>query len=178
MFFPATNDDKHFVIGVVPFVVYLFSILNIKGEIILKKFSILFTSIFIFSCIVSLDLLNDNFILERDINYFENYRYLLDKYEYDKLFIFSNFAYRFKLDNNIRIDKFDLINNGNMGYNGNNKYISEINKYCKNNKCLFLIGISELDRINPNQINLEILDFVYDNYDCIDKKGLFYFCIN
>ena len=55
MFFPATNDDKHFVIGVVPFVVYLFSILNIKGEIILRKFSILFTSIFIFYCIVSLD---------------------------------------------------------------------------------------------------------------------------
>ncbi len=52
---------------------------------------------------------------------------------------FSELSYVFKLDLGYKIDKYDLILNGNMGYNGSSVYIRELDNKCKNESCLFLI---------------------------------------
>ena len=98
------------------------------------------------------------------------------KKKYDKTFYFCDvMAYTIKLYRNEKIDKYDMILNGNMGYDGEEKYIKEIDNYCKNNKCLFLI----LPYINEgNQINRQIINYVKENYNYIDRNDYLLFYSN
>ena len=45
-----------------------------------------------------------------------------------KLYIISKSAYTFKLEGNIPINKYDLLNNGNLGSGGHQKIIKEIGR--------------------------------------------------
>lgn len=87
---------------------------------------------------------------------------LIDNYEWDKYYLLGNFSYIVKLSNGDEINKFDLINNGNMGYDGSSKYIEEIDDYCSENKCLFII--ENRSEESTNQTNTEILEYIEGNY--------------
>lgn len=94
-----------------------------------------------------------------------NYRFS-DLDDNSKLFIFSTWAYLFKMELDMPINKYDLINNGNIGYNGEDVYIKEIDEYCSVNRCIFLISRDEYDGRKKNcQINKSILKYVIDNYN-------------
>ena len=62
---------------------------------------------------------------------------IIDKYPEYTPYLFGYFAYLTKLTYEIPINKYDIINNGNMGYGGYKQYIEEIDQYCQNNKCIF-----------------------------------------
>ena len=97
--------------------------------------------------------------------------YILDNVDDygDNIFIFSTRAYLIKLNINVKINKYDLILNGNMGYNGDERIIKEVNDICSDEKCLFIIDPSEFD-IN-NQLNKNIINYVEDEYE---KAGNLY----
>ena len=69
-----------------------------------------------------------------------------------------------KLNNDMIINKYDIINNGNMGYNGQEKYIKEIDTKCKQEKCVFVICDEEITTKKRIQTNREILKYVKNNY--------------
>lgn len=103
---------------------------------------------------------------------------ILDKYARYKIYIFGRFSYTFKLNLDIPITKYDIINDGNMGYNGENKYIEEIDNYCNKNKCLFIINDDEEDISATIQTNLKILNYVKTNYNMGYKSNVFSVYIN
>ena len=89
-----------------------------------------------------------------------------DKYEH--IYFFSKNAFYVKLNANYPLDKFDMILNGNMGYNGSSRYIKEIDKYCSNNSCMFILYKYEFDQ-KITQTNREIVEHVQNNYNVIDE---------
>lgn len=88
---------------------------------------------------------------------------IIDEKEEYRPYILGLFSYLIKLNNDMPITKYDLINDGNMGYQGSKKYIEEIDNYCKKEKCLFVINDEE-NKSRINQTNHEILDYVQENY--------------
>ena len=71
-----------------------------------------------------------------------------------------------------------------MGYKGEDTYIEEISKYCKNNKCMFILDKTDIyKRTKYDLINLKILKYVEKNYkevkdNNIVNKGTISFYIN
>jgi tagatose-1,6-bisphosphate aldolase len=72
---------------------------------------------------------------------------------------------------NEEIDKYDMTLNGNMGYKGYLKYIEEIDKYCKSQKCLFLVEPLTNDKYDQN--NQEIRDYISNNYNELETYTIF-----
>ena len=66
------------------------------------------------------------------------------------------------MNTSYQLNKYDLINNGNMGYDGVSRYIEEIDEYCSENKCLFIL--ENRGEESTNQTNVDILKYVEDNY--------------
>ena len=110
-----------------------------------------------------------NGIYDKQID--ELYSYLDKNKDDNRVYIFSCYAYLIRLNNGEVPNKYDLINNGNMGYNGEDKYIKEIDNYCSHNKCMFVL-VSE-DLVHPNQTSKKILDYVQKKYDNITNFEAF-----
>ena len=110
-----------------------------------------------------------NGIYDKQID--ELYSYLDKNKDDNRLYIFSCYAYLIRLNNGEIPDKYDLINNGNMGYKGEEKYIKEIDNYCSQNKCMFVL-ISE-DLAGKNQTSKKLLDYVQRNYDNVTNFEAF-----
>lgn len=97
----------------------------------------------------------------------------IETYPDHKLYVFGNYAYIVKLSLDIPVTKFDLINNGNMGYKGAERYIEEIDDTCITEKCIFIVNDSELNSQLYNQTNKEILMYVRKNYTKIYSSSVF-----
>lgn len=174
--FPIVNYI-HFMISFIP-VVYLI-INEYKKEPLVKWFggviAVSFFSCFAYMFTVDYDEVGvtiygeDNFMKGRlvynDIaNCIDLTEKYTAKYEEYKPYLLTNMAYQIKLNLDYEINKFDLINNGNMGYNGGEGYIEEIKDYCKDNKCMFFINEVEANDDMGNQTNQDILEYVDKSY--------------
>lgn len=180
-------DDYHFIVGFIPVFYYILSVVDIKHYKI-KYFIII--SLFI-SCYWSfmirgfygINLYNDkeSYLYGRNfpiyVGFDELTNYIKDNSGfYDHIYFFSTHAYFVKLNANYKLDKFDLINNGNMGWNGSKRYISEIGEYCKSNNCMFILYKYEF--LGDIQTNKEIVNFVVDNYNLYEEVYWFDIYIN
>ena len=115
------------------------------------------------------------FVVDDYIDIIEEY---VNKYEEYTPYIFSNLAYQIKLNLDYPITKFDLINDGNMGYKGGKGYIKEFDKYCKKNKCIFFVNELEIKAEENHQTNQDILLHVKNNYRKIHASNMFNIYIN
>lgn len=88
-------------------------------------------------------------------------QYLKNKNE--KIFIINEWAYLLKLETNMPINKYDLLNNGNIGKDGELKIINEISKICQEEKCIFLLNKNEI-YTKTSQYNDKILKYINDTY--------------
>lgn len=183
MAFPIM-DFYHFLIAIIPVIYYLLKeIKQIKISLGIASFVI-----FVFCCFLSL-------LFEKEITYYKynnflDYRVdivwsdssdnsltieeqikLVNKYYGDgNNFLFMRNAYLIKLFLDEPINKFDIINNGNMGYHGVERYIKEMDDICSNDDCIFIIDNSLYkSKIEITQMNQDILDYVYSNYNIIDN---------
>jgi len=98
-------------------------------------------------------------------NYLNNYKTSLERakeLEYDNLFVFSGHTYFLKMSQNQTLNKFDLINNGNMGYKSYKGYIEEIEDICKNKRCVFIIEMYE-NYSYLGQTNKQIVEYPKEN---------------
>ena len=168
----------HILLAIFPLVVYTIDKYS-NNSSFLNMIIIIISSVLIFisSNIKSLDristinLKNKYYIQEKGI--IELYKTihkinkkLSNKRKEYKTFYFSMDSYLFKLDLNEKINKYDFIWNGNMGYKGEEKYLKEIKKYCNKNKCMFILDKNCIyNREKNDQINLEILKYTEETYD-------------
>ena len=174
--FPIVNY-VHFMISFIP-VVYLI-IYEYRQQPLIKWFSgvvaVSFFLSFLYMFTIDYDEVGikaydkNTFMKGRLIyNIVEDYIDLTDeyitKYEDYQPYVLTNTAYQIKLNLDYEINKFDLINNGNMGYKGGKGYIKEIDNYCKDNKCIFFINKLELNDDYGNQTNQVILKYVDKEY--------------
>ena len=83
----------------------------------------------------------------------------------NKVFIIDPYAYLIKLNAGIKIDKYDLLNNGNLGKNGEKRIIKEITDYCNYNDCIFLVYESAIGNKKYSQYNDEISKYIIDKYN-------------
>lgn len=88
----------------------------------------------------------------------------------DNVYIINEFAYLYKLHADIPITKYDLLNNGNLGKNGEEKIINDFEKICKNNPCSFLLLENEYDQ-KRSQTNKKIYNYVKKNYQYNNSIG-------
>ena len=183
-------DIFHFMFCFLVFYYYLLCNLRIR---VIFKGALILLSLFIFSRFFSFPYLVkdvDSFMYGKCFKLSSDFQFLNDFYrdfvfDYDNIFIFSDFAYIIKLNNNHTLNKFDLINNGNMGYNGDKRYVKDISNICDNSSCLFVIDTfyifvleGKLKLPDTSQTNLEIIKYVSDKYDFVVSKNYFNFYIN
>ena len=178
-------DDYHFMLG---FILVMYYLLLVKD---IKKYKIkyyIIISLFFFLCwnfkVPQFDSLNfyvdrDSYLYGRNIPKYVNLdeisKYINNnKKDYDHIYFFSKNAYYVKLNAKYKLDKFDLILNGNMGYNGSFRYIAEIDNYCSNSRCMFILYKYEFNG-KLNQVNKDIIDYVIDNYEI--KEEVYWFDI-
>lgn len=180
-------DYYHFVISFIP-VVYLLLVKYRK-----KNLFVLYSSATVITFFILLNIgiiVEDNnylYLTHYEVNNFMKSRvtyrvtssYLLDvkKYleEYSEYtpYILGNFSYLMKLNLNIPINKFDNINNGNMGYHGSERYIQEIKGDCSKNHCIFIMNDEEAVTEKNIQTNREILKYVKSNYKNVYSSNIF-----
>ena len=60
-----------------------------------------------------------------------------------------------------------------MGYHGEDKYIYEVDNYCEENKCLFILNRYEFGNDFSTQTNRNLYDYVIDKYNKIDSIDFF-----
>ena len=102
----------------------------------------------------------------------------IEQYQDRKLYILGSNSYLIKLYLDIPINKYDLINEGNMGYKGGTKYIEEIKNKCQTEECLFILYNNELTKSEYNQVDNNILTFVNNNYRQIYTTNVFSVYLN
>lgn len=174
MCFPLI-EPYHFSISFIPVVYYILTNDCSKYiKLIVKLVSIIFLTlnILLFIYDYGIYLSNIDHIKFRAVSYnFDNR--INDDLNYiffnsdKRIFNFSSTAYLYKIITNQRIDKFDLINKGNMG-SDENKYNLDIENICNNQKCLFIVD--ELSFSSKySQFNDAIYNFIIDNYDMCDS---------
>lgn len=183
-------ESGHVIIGVFPTFVYILDRLK-QNDFKQIRSLVLLLSVFVYivfivsninkatdvynredfyKTIISMDC--KNYFCSQDIHInkiFDNVHrlnnYIDQNFKDYRIFNFTYDAYIFKLDSNKKIDKYDFIWNGNIGYKGEDTYIKEISKYCKNNKCMFIIDKNNIyKRKKTDLINLKILKYVEKNY--------------
>lgn len=179
-------DPYHFFVGFVLIVYYLFLDFKINKLLVsvFFLFGIFLLTIYEFNFYVYFD--KDSYLYYRNIGFSDkSMDYMNDSIinlyeEYDNVYLFTELAYLFKLDNNITINKYDLINNGNMGYNGALRYIEEFSNNCENKNCVFVLDSYVVENVNKfyevgsSQINLEIISYVINNYNKVDENKLLF----
>ena len=177
MAFPIPNYI-HFFICFVPIIYYL--LLHFKksfvGTIFFTGFSVAFFFIFSLSIYIVhydyryLDYYPSHTFMEgrrsyRAISsYVDGISQSLKQYEGDQVYVLGSFSYLVKLNLDLPLTKYDIINQGNMGYGGYQEYIREIDKDCKSNACVFVLNDNEALGKIDNQVDTRILRYVQDNY--------------
>ncbi len=179
--YPLANF-AHYTFSIIPFIIYILKNLPLKPHP--KIWRIMFTAMIPITLTIRVLNVEDN-----NINFPNNtttYKcrvitkepeqstlsiasYLKSIPQDTYLFLLDSEAYLYKLEAQLPINKYDLINNGNMGKNGAKVYIKEINNTCSKNKCLFLIDKKKLKANNKDQTNKEILKYITNNYEYQDN---------
>ena len=182
-----TVDYAHFFTAFIP-ILYLLIIKlknNFIGNIFITTFSISFLIIFTISIYKGMDnykflshykentFMKGRLTYTATSNYISNIESYLKEYSEYKPYLLGNFSYLVKLNLNIPITKYDIINNGNMGYHGYKQYIKEINKDCKKQKCIFMINDQEADGTLKNQCNRELLQYIQKKYNKKYSSSIF-----
>ena len=184
--FPAVNY-VHFVIAFVPvlYLLFLHFEKRVFVNLFLVSFSIIFFIIFSLGSILSdgryLHIEHykaNNFMKGRLVQsatyyYVDHIKEQLNLYSDYHSYILGNFSYLVKLNLELPLNKYDIINHGNMGFDGEAKYINEIDHFCKKNKCMFVISDEEAREKIYNQVDVTILKYVQENYFQVYSSSIF-----
>ena len=106
-------------------------------------------------------------------SYIEDISSSLSKYSDYEPYILGSFSYLVKLNLNFPLNRFDIINRGNMGYGGSDGYIEEIDKNCMNKRCVFILNDGEALGKLSNQVDTDILQHIRENYYQVRSSSIF-----
>lgn len=185
-------DKYHFIIGIIPAIGYILENIKVKNNYLwmVKKINIIFL---LCSLITSWGLgmyeYKDNkYIIFSDLKVWkyrkvdsvtvdttkEIVRYLKDKNKEEEIFIINPLAYLYKQEAGIPISGYDLLNNGNLGKNGSDRIIKEIDDICRVKECSILISMMDIDGEIKGQYSKEIIKYIDNNYKRVDMVSYFY----
>ncbi|MEG2283292.1 MAG: hypothetical protein RSB99_01525 [Bacilli bacterium] len=166
-------DIPHVLLSLVPVICYLTASISFKRPLIVY---ILVPIILVMNFIRFTDYYQkNNYIWNNSLNLVK-YKYLKEEtvsniktitsYLIDNpsTYIFSYQAYLFKLEAGLKLDKYDLVNDGNMGYNGASKYIEELSNLTSSKTINFLIPKD--DKL-IGQTSTELINWVHESFDYI-----------
>lgn len=167
-------DAYHCFVCYVPILYYFIKLgyLNKCLLLITALFIYLFTILlFVFSC--------DSFNNHDNVLYLKNsgdldilmndfHEYLGDVNTY---YFTGYFGYLYKLYYDIPIGKYDLWNDGNLGYHGVEKRIKEVYDICKESDCLFIVD-GDLKENDKSQVS-KFYNYIINNYDFIEEFDTF-----
>lgn len=168
-------EPVHFSFIIVPLSYYI--LLKEKNEIVYKSLYI-FIIFAVIANLISIDYLNTKIIKKNNsfkylriekntINYMEKYTNYINNIE-GNVYLFTGSAYLIRIYNNQTPSFTDLINEGNLGSN-NKKYLDEIDKKCKNEKCSFIVDkILFKKRVKGVQLLESYRDYVVNNYKFVE----------
>jgi hypothetical protein len=174
LLFPLT-DSYHLMIAIMPTIGYLINKVKLPKYIVLVGcLSYLIVSFSIHITYIYKDVYqypNETQVYKyrkishdiiQGVTYVSNYIKDVEQ----ELYIISRNAYLIKLEANLPINKYDLLNNGNLGSGGTTKVINEIDENCLNKQCIFLINYeSTTDSPNENdEYAKEITEHIINNY--------------
>ena len=158
----------HFIVGFIPVLYYFLKFLNNKYfNTVLIFIAWLFYGVVVYSIYSFFEINLDN-----DMFYLKNYssedkKIISDLYDYvnnyDYYFFTSEYSYIIKLYYGLKINNFDFVISGNLGYNGVSGKIKEIDSLCEYKSCVFFINEGNLN----NQFE-EFSNYIKDNYSRID----------
>ena len=89
----------------------------------------------------------------------------------DNYYFTGHYGYLYKLYYNIPINHYDLWNEGNLGYNGLEKRINEVDELCSNEVCMF-IADSTTENEEQNQAS-KFYYYIKNNYIKVDSYDVF-----
>ena len=101
---------------------------------------------------------NYRLIDEQSLEFIEEINNFIKENTSKEIIIFTPNAFFFKINNDLRIDKLDIINKGNWGIDGSKKILETLRK--KKN-CLVIIAKGELDK--SSQMDKKALKYVIKN---------------
>lgn len=165
-------DTYHVMIPFIPVLGYYLSHLNLVVKVTQITFCVFVGSIFIYN--IS-NIINGTNKFPND-TYAYKFRPLDDitshnikrvaKYlkENKNVYIINANAYVYKLEANIPINKYDLLNDGNLGKNGDIKIIKDLDNKCKKDTCTFLMREDEIGNNTLSQTNQNIIKYIDKNY--------------
>lgn len=182
-------ESSHFILAFIPVIYYFF----ITYDKIYRYLLCILLGVYLFGYYIQvinvnmgdvgkIYINNNSFINYKRLPRYTDYEFdmvkgYINKYNNYKLFFLTSDAYIYMLEYDMPVDKYNLINDGNMGYRGSKKYVNEIDDYCSKNKCMFVIKSNEVVK-NYNQINREITGYVVNKYLSIYSSDKLTFYIN
>lgn len=171
---------------VIPFLIVCSYILN-KRQFSKKIFQLVFILLVSFSFVNSyISIINGSDIFSqnegllkyRKLNK-QSYNYIQEVSAYYKeniinnqIYIIDPLSYYIKLVGNIKIDKYDLLNNGNLGLKTSKDIINFLDKECENTHCIF-IQTNNIGDINRNQYDYELILYAIKNYQKTNQINYF-----
>lgn len=179
-------DIYHIILSVIPIIYYLLENNNNKYICVLLYILaiIILVRYIMYAVIDENNSLGDTYpykyrhISQDRINIGKKYIKFVSKNKNERIFIFSYDAYYVKMMLGQRLDKFDLINKGNMGKN-EKEYVRDIEKICDKKECIFIMNINSFKN---TQLNPIMRDYVLNNYrycgDISKKEFISYYCKN
>ena len=171
-------DKYHVFLGFVPVLALFLSNIKLNKKIITITFYLFITGIFSYNIYLikngTYEYPNDTKVYKYRIidqtllyNIKEISKYI--KSIDNNLFIINQNSYILKLEADIPINKYDLLNNGNLGKNGEDRIIKEISNICIKEQCIFLIYDKEINNNTISQTSQKIIKYVNENYYAYDK---------
>lgn len=168
-------DDYHFIIGFIPVLYYILLVVNIKKYKIKYFIVISFFGVCCWNFMIrgfeGINIYDDknSYLYGRNFPVYVDLDEITDYVKdnsgvYDHIYFFSKNSFYVKLNAKYPLDKFDMICNGNMGYNGSRRYIKEVDDYCSSNSCMFILYRYEFDGV-VTQTNKDIINYVINTYD-------------
>lgn len=171
-------DTYHVLIPFIPAFNYFLKKLKLNKKIISYTFSIFIISIFSYNIylystkeysypnnteVYKYKKINNNVV--NSINIISDY---VKKIE-GEVFIIDMYAYLIKLETSLPINKYDLLNDGNLGKNGKIRIIKEIDNICQKEKCTFLLNGNEINNEQYSQYNQDILKYIDNTYKKVNN---------
>lgn len=174
MMYPFANH-AHFFCAFLP--VFYYFLKKTKNH-----YALLFTLLVGLFCNIQTIFSNyDQIHLENDILYLKNSSKYLEIFQSfnkyidgtENYFFSGAKGYLYKLYFDISIDKFDLWNEGNMGYKGIEERILELDNICKNENCLFFVEYYDDPNLNNQSQVDKFYSYVVNNYEKISDETYF-----
>ena len=170
-------DTYHVLIPFIPVLGYFLSKLNLVVKVTQVAFVVFIGIVFAYNInnilngnnrfpndtnVCKMRILDDNTI--SNIKEVSNYLK-----ENKNVYIINDKAYVYKLESDIPINKFDLLNDGNLGKDGDIRLIKEIEYKCREKVCTFLMREDEIYDDTLTQTNRQIINYINDNYKKVGK---------